>query len=383
VSDRVAYTLEDHIKRWNALDSKAVKKRRSVKAARSESVASSPTAKELLAEMLETAIALEFATIPPYLCALWSIHDDLHPVAKSLREIVQEEMLHMGLACNMLAAIEGQPPIRELAPEYDSRPLPGGVHPGLKIQLQGLNKQSLLAFLQIESPAKLARSVPKEKGDPQWPSNKTIGQFYECLLAAFEKYVDEGGTFHLANQVSASLVWRVISSVDDVKTAIGIITTQGEGATGSKGPGSSPRDSGRNDYAHYYRFLEMWKEKRLVRLDSRNARTERYEWQAGYELPSCRPMGPVPEKGFSSAPQKVEQLLADFVRTYHSMLGLLESTWRAGGQGDLVKAISKMFELERYAKPLMEIPREDNPAMTYGPVFATPPKKEQPEIPIT
>jgi hypothetical protein len=56
---------------------------------------------------LQGAVSLEFSTLPPYLSALWSVKDDLSPVAKSIREIAQEEMLHMALACNMLSAIGG------------------------------------------------------------------------------------------------------------------------------------------------------------------------------------------------------------------------------------------------------------------------------------
>ena len=57
-----------------------------------------------LTNALKGAMTLEFATIPPYLTALWSIKEDLHPIAASLRNIVQEEMLHLALASNMLAA---------------------------------------------------------------------------------------------------------------------------------------------------------------------------------------------------------------------------------------------------------------------------------------
>ena len=367
MSEHKGVSLQDHIGRWQAV-AKAKPIRDNAAVGRKQSVHAT------LADMLTTAIELEFATIPLYLCALWSIKDDLHPVAKSLREIVQEEMLHMGLTCNMLAAIGYQPPIRRLAPTYPSG-LPGDVHPGLTVHLQGLNKDSLRTFLQIESPAKLAASVPVEEGDLTWPEVRTIGQFYECVMAAFEAYAADGGIFHVANQVSASLVWRVIGSPEDAKTAIRIITTQGEGATVKSGPAGSPRDSGREDYAHYYRFLEVWKEKRLVRLDKRGARTERYEWRDGYKLPDCHPMGLVPNVGFPDAPPEVMQLLNDFDETYHDMLDLLESAWLPGGQGQLVHAIAKMFELERYAKPLMAISRLDDPKLTYGPLFSRP--KEQ------
>jgi hypothetical protein len=60
---------------------------------------------------LQAALELELSTLPPYLCGLWSITDKTHPVRKLIRTIVLEEMLHMGLACNMLTAIGGTPEI--------------------------------------------------------------------------------------------------------------------------------------------------------------------------------------------------------------------------------------------------------------------------------
>ena len=71
-----------------------------------------------LKKSLQAAITLEFATIPPYLSALWSIKDELHPVAKSIREVAQEEMLHMALACNMLASLGVTRPFRHILVRY-------------------------------------------------------------------------------------------------------------------------------------------------------------------------------------------------------------------------------------------------------------------------
>src|SRR5438067_13201966 len=66
-----------------------------------------------LQDSLQAAIELEMSTIPPYLYAYWSIDQGQDPdrVASTLRTVVVEEMLHMGIACNLLAAIGGQPKI--------------------------------------------------------------------------------------------------------------------------------------------------------------------------------------------------------------------------------------------------------------------------------
>ena len=78
---------------------------------------------EWLELALQSAVSVEFSTIPPYLSALWSIKDQMHPVAASIRNVVQEEMLHMSLACNMLTAIGCVPRINDpkMVPSYPGR----------------------------------------------------------------------------------------------------------------------------------------------------------------------------------------------------------------------------------------------------------------------
>ena len=62
----------------------------------------------VLKELLNSAVILEFATIPIYLQAMWSIKDNNCEVAKSIRNIFQEEMLHMAMVCNMIVGIGGE-----------------------------------------------------------------------------------------------------------------------------------------------------------------------------------------------------------------------------------------------------------------------------------
>jgi hypothetical protein len=69
-----------------------------------------------LKQALQVAVRLEFATIPPYLCAMWSIKSEGGPVYDSIREIVIEEMLHMGLVCNLLTTFGDTPRIWPEAP---------------------------------------------------------------------------------------------------------------------------------------------------------------------------------------------------------------------------------------------------------------------------
>ena len=61
---------------------------------------------------LQWAIELEHATIPPYLCALYSIKPGKNTdAAAAITSVFVEEMLHLTLAANVLNAIGGAPVI--------------------------------------------------------------------------------------------------------------------------------------------------------------------------------------------------------------------------------------------------------------------------------
>src|SRR5262249_14226862 len=126
---------------------------------------------------------LEFSTIPPYLCALWSVKTGGNPVALSIRTVAREEMLHMGLVCNLLAALGETPQLNKAGrvPVYPGPP-PGGVLPQLIIPRQGLTPEAIELFMQIEfpehGPVALAPDAEEEF--------TSIGQFYGAIRAAFD-----------------------------------------------------------------------------------------------------------------------------------------------------------------------------------------------------
>src|SRR6266550_1072087 len=89
-----------------------------------------------LREHLQWAIELEHATIPPYLCALYSIKPGHNAQAREvLSSVMVEEMLHLTLAANLLNAVGGRPEldIPGMLPRYP-QPLPHG-DPAFQISL--------------------------------------------------------------------------------------------------------------------------------------------------------------------------------------------------------------------------------------------------------
>src|ERR1700758_2904619 len=76
---------------------------------------------------LQTAVGVEFGTLPPYLYALYSIRHATNVQAYQLiRSVALQEMVHMCLVCNMLNALGGNPKVH---PQTYPAPLPGDIGP--------------------------------------------------------------------------------------------------------------------------------------------------------------------------------------------------------------------------------------------------------------
>ena len=65
---------------------------------------------ENLKKNLQSAVTLEFSTIPLYLTAMYSLKDGYNTdVYDVIRSVVMQEMLHMAQAANILLTLEGRP----------------------------------------------------------------------------------------------------------------------------------------------------------------------------------------------------------------------------------------------------------------------------------
>ena len=303
---------------------------------------------------LQTAVSVEFSTIPLYLSALWSIKDQMHPVAQSIRNVVQEEMLHMALACNMLTAIGRVPQINDpkMVPPYPG-PIPGDVHPELCVKLAGLSDESLDTFIAIEAPSKgkPSRTKRPEKG------YKTIGAFYDAILSAFQSLKPALST---ERQVSGPLAFMVMADLDAVEAAIALIVNQGEGSE------ASPRVKHTHELAHYYRFLEIRHRRRISGFDKNGPIFD----GEPLDFPAVWPMAVVPEKGYlqKNVPARVWAMINAFDQGYTQLVDRLQVVWEHGDQSALVHAIETMFGLSEKARSLMSV-EIGNGRGNYGPCF--------------
>jgi hypothetical protein len=204
-----------------------------------------------LQDALQTAMQLEFSTIPPYLCAQWSIHTDPGGVTDMIESIVVQEMDHFALAGNMLTAIGGLPNIANAAfiPNYPTNVLPGGIPQNLAVDLKPLTPDQVQVFMQIEYPEFPPVALAARPA--------TIGAFYDTIRDGFT-------TLNPTIKPNAFAVTldeaTPIKSATDALNAISLIKGEGEGTQGS--PDQPPANN--TTLAHYYVFKEIFTEKTLV-----------------------------------------------------------------------------------------------------------------------
>ena len=136
---------------------------------------------ENLREHLQWAIELEHSTIPPYLCALYSIEPRRNLEAvEVISSVVVEEMLHLTVAANLLNPVGGRPrlDIPKMLPGYP-RPLPHSDR-SFEISLFRFGPEVIESFLKIEKPS-------PQCDHPEADNYETIGQFYQAIERGFRE----------------------------------------------------------------------------------------------------------------------------------------------------------------------------------------------------
>jgi hypothetical protein len=282
---------------------------------------------EDLTNAIQLAIQLEFATIPPYLCAQWSIREDPNRVELLIHEIVSQEMSHLALAGNVLSAINGSPKLAfaDFIPNYPVKELPGGIFQPMPVQLLPLTREQISVFMQIEHPEfPIAMIEPDE--DPT-----SIGEFYQELIQGLKKVNPRINPN--SNQVPIQH-FKKIATLQDAISILEHIAEEGEGTLES--PLQPPFALDRSTLAHYYTFKELYLQRKLVFLDGH------WVFEGEHiELPKLYQ--------FEKSSNEFE-LNTQFSETLSQLLVDLEKCWSIGSP--LNMAI--MFQLSIIGKQLIE-----------------------------
>lgn len=275
-----------------------------------------PTLDELK-EALQLALQLEFATIPPYLCAQWSIKSDPDRVESVIHRVVSEEMSHMGLVGNLLSSIGGTPALANASfvPLYPTHTLPGCINQRLAVGLQPLSLDQLAVFMQIEYPNFPPVALEAGKGPA------TVGEFYDTLIEAFRTLgpkIDPG-----AHRVPIA-DGPPLGTLDDAIAMLEKIKSEGEGVEDSPEQPTSHKSA----LAHYYAFKEIFKQQKLVETDGKWTFTgARITFPDVYCFANSR---------------DTLSASAEFNRVFSKLLSDLEASWTCGIPLD----IAAMFQVK-------------------------------------
>jgi hypothetical protein len=210
-------------------------------------------------QALQSAIELEYSTLPIYLSAMFSLEVQNYTAYNAIRSVAMEEMVHMAIACNMLAALGGSPEIRNIALKFPVKGLPGGAEPDLEVGLAQFSKNQLKNLLRIEMPQALLCTTGRGETYP------TIAAFYKTIKKAIIDNADAvraavkaGGS---SNQVGDDIGFTVIrdtpggDAVETLCAAIDEILDQGEGASAGNLITTGTYES---EESHYAKFAALY-----------------------------------------------------------------------------------------------------------------------------
>jgi hypothetical protein len=331
---------------------------------------------ENVRKLLQVAIQLEHSTIPPYLYALYSLGTSGNQdAADIIQSVVVQEMLHLNLAANVLNAIGGSPIIasESFIPKYPG-PLPGLVENQLIVHLAPCSIDVLRdTFLVIEQPED-PLNFPMEAMAGATPL--TIGQFYQGTSDAIGQLGDKAFTGNPDRQVTKGIGGAIaVTDVGSAQRAIAIIVEQGEGTS------ISPEESDGGAFAHYYRFAEIVKGRRLVPnpdWQPPEPPDQKYHY-AGAPIP----FDPATVFAIPTDPEDVNYppstLARRVIDTFnYNYTGLLE-TLHVGFNGDpgvIGGAVGAMFSLRQQAIEMMS--GHSTNGVAVGPTFEWRPALPEP-----
>jgi CDGSH-type Zn-finger protein len=321
---------------------------------------------------LQWAIEVEHSTLPPYLCALYSIKEGSNQeAAEVVHSVFMEEMLHLTMAANLLNAVGGSPQIDSpsLLPRFPTY-LPHS-NRAFKVPLTKFSPEAVEIFMRIEKPG-------EHDGLPEDNRFESIGQFYEAIEVALQELAGRLGEEALfcgdpARQVTDELYYggsgRIITVVDleSALAALEEIVEQGEGLQHQE-IWDGDRDMfhpEREEVAHYFRFQELYLGRRHATGDTPQSGPTgeplHVDWDAVHN------MRPNPRTADYPVASEIRAQMDEFNHAYSGVLHLLDECFN-GSPRLLAVATGAMYGLKEQAIELMKLPSGDGET-TVGPSF--------------
>ena len=280
---------------------------------------------------LESAVGLEFWTIPYYMTAMYSIKDPASPAFQLIRSVVYQEMLHMELAANMFNAYAEDFRFLKQFLQYERIPVldfsidtpdPRKEFPNYTAELGPLDLRRIDTMCLVEYPEWLTERTPRLEEDIT--KYGSIAEFYKALEFGMTELVAhlKGGRNQLDvfRNFYQDFKHPVITNDGEagLKQAFNLvwaITDQGEGQTmgdtAIRAKYQNTADDPKPSWSHYRKF-------RKVRRDL---------LRDVEEVPGLGTYSGIPDPEEGSPGYKAQQNL---IKNFAKFLGMLEDMINTG-----------------------------------------------------
>lgn len=334
---------------------------------------------------LHAAMQLEHATIPPYLCALYSIKPGSNVEAFDIiRAVAVEEMLHLTLVGNLLNAVGGTPDLTKpgFVATYPAK-LPDG-ETDFQVDCQKFSPEAIETFLKIERPASLAHSgdgghTVTRKSAPGaiaaahvGPAAEehffSIGEFYKAIEVGLDRLYGELGDALFCGDPSRQITPEyyysggggliAVTDMASAKAALNLIAEQGEGVTDT----IFDEDG---EIAHYYRFQQLTLGRYYRQGDQHDHPTGGIvpvDWSAVYPIKTNARIADYPPGS------DLQQAAQTFNATYATFLLRLTQAFQGAPEG-FIPAIGDMFHIKDLFYRLMRQPINGQGGLHGAPTF--------------
>jgi hypothetical protein len=325
--------------------------------------------KEDLYPFLQSAMALEFATIPVYLAGLFTIchdgDDSVNPtVTDIMTTVVNEEMLHLCIVANAMIALGGTPSIYPtLIPSSWPAAMPMGADDGLKIGIAAISQAVVMdTYMAIEEPDTIVQPtgnpIPAPLKPPYEPGDySSIGDFYDALIEKILALPDGSfdptsvdrqvtGVFYTQPEATPLPITDAASCIEQLQ----IIINEGEGSSTS--PMESLSLDGKPEPAHFYRFAQIHMGN-LVVVDG-----DTYGFtgaSVGWDDSQAYPMPANPTLAQMAADPAAHTAALAFTTCFNTLCSQLNDAF-TGDPKAINEAVDTMFELPPLARTVMETP---------------------------
>jgi hypothetical protein len=296
-------------------------------------------ARKALGNLLHAALRLEFAVIPVYLSAGFSLKPGNGAIAQLLLRAAIEEMLHFTVVANTLNAIGIAPDVKGAVPTFPCDV--DVIEPPLRMELKSFSPDLVRdLFLRIETP-----EDPIEFEAPFIERPRTVGQFYQGIIDIFEAdtmpglfdvdptnlnvpvipdpprfrptaYRDDNDEGKYP--IPASIDFRITDRASVVRHLKWIVD-QGEGTSRTD---TNPIDiSGLP--AHYYRFVSILKGRYLVADEEAEKEFSYSGGSLRFDPADVHECDPNPKAADYAEHDRVFRHMNRFNRTYSDMIEAL------------------------------------------------------------